>query len=67
MGHNTFCTTAENEPEKNPAAAAFFSSADIRPAAFFSGGFRRHHSVRRWRSNSAARRSTRNRIELRIL
>jgi len=39
MGHNTICTTAENEPEKNPSAAAFFSSADIRPAAFFSGGF----------------------------
>jgi len=35
----TLCTTAENGPEKNPAAAAFLSSADIRPAAFFSGGF----------------------------
>jgi len=39
MGHNTICTAAENEPEKNPVAAAFFSSTDIRPAAFFSGGF----------------------------
>jgi len=39
MGHKTICTTAENEPEKNPAAAAFYSWADIRPAAFFSGGF----------------------------
>jgi len=48
MGHNTICTTAEYEPEKNPAAAACFSSADIRPAAFISSAdFRRHHFFRR--------------------